>query len=447
MALMVGLLLAMLGGVAMNLAVTETAAAGRHLQESASRMLAESGVEEVVAWFTHADLPASVGRAVPATFRGTAEAPDVDYDAGRPQDDQALNDPGTGAFRTLAELGRILHLRFYGSVRPEGLCTIEVTAETQGGVRRTVALELGALRIPPLRAAVQAGLPADPAGRSPRVLVHWGDMIVAGNARLGRFDQFPRKSELAEVTGLGYGEPGAPQEDRWAEAWIGGTPQFEDADPSFPPILPPNIHANQDPVPGLPPSPWRYLKFKEVAKRFGAYYVPDREGRLYRNGAMDPALAQMPAEVFGSPSTGAHHGLVFVDTLDQAPPAADNLATLVLDSAYMEGVFYVNAHVVLRPEGEGKTILAVSPPLEGPSSNALRVPVNIADVRIQGVLHAAGSLRVDNPTRVFGAVVAEGGLTGGGLLEVWYNDDLRRGLVQGLPVVFPIRGTWREWGS
>jgi hypothetical protein len=272
-------------------------------------------------------------------------------------------------------------------------------------------------------------------------------MLLAGDARLGRSDQFPRKSELAEVTGLGYGEPGAPQEDRWMEAWIGGTPQFEDADPSLPPILPPNIHANQDPVPGLPPSPWHYLKFKEIAMRFGTYYVPDREGRLYQNGVADPALAQTPAEVFGSADAGAHKGLVFVDTLDQAPPSADNLATLVLDSAYMEGIFYVNAHVVLRPEGLGQAIPALSPPPEGHESVTLRVPVSIADVRIQGVLHAAGSLRVDSPTRVFGAVVAEGGLTGGGLLEVWYNDDLRRGLVQGLPTVFPIRGTWREWGN
>jgi hypothetical protein len=37
-------------------------------------------------------------------------------------------------------------------------------------------------------------------------------------------------------------------------------------------------------------------------------------------------------------------------------------------------------------------------------------------------------------------------LTGRGLLEVWYNYDLGRGLVQGLPVVFALSGSWREWG-
>jgi hypothetical protein len=90
----------------------------------------------------------------------------------------------------------------------------------------------------------------------------------------------------------------------------------------------------------------------------------------------------------------------------------------------MEGVFYVNAHVVLRPEW---------------SSHADGRPA------VQGVLHATGSLHVEQPTRISGAVVAEGGLTGGDLLDVQYNHDLGRGLVRGLPVVFPLRGSWREW--
>ena len=328
-ALLVSVLLAMLGGVAMSLAFTETVATGQHRQESASRSLAESGVEQVVAWFTHGALPA---RVVPVQCTGTPDAPNVEYDAGRPDDDRLLNDPSTGTFRTLADLGRIAHLRLYGPARPEGFCTVQVTAESKGRVRQTVSLELGAIRIPPLREAVQAG----------------------------------------------------------------------------------------------PPSPWAYRTFKELALRFGVYYVPDREGRLYRYGQRTPELAQTPTQAFGSSATDAPRGLVFIDTLDQAPPSADNLATLIVDSPYMEGVFYVNAHVVLRPGGVG--------PADGRFS-------------VQGVLHTAGSLHVEQPTRVYGAVVAEGGLTGDGLLNVQYNDDLGRGRVQGLPVVFPIPGTWHEWGS
>ena len=158
--------------------------------------------------------------------------------------------------------------------------------------------------------------------------------------------------------------------------------------------------------------------------RFGTYYVPDREGRLYRDGNMDAALARTAAEVFGSLELGHHRGLVFIDTVDQAPPSADNLTTLVLDSPYMEGVFYVNAHVVLGSGG---------------SSHAEGRP------SVQGVLHATGSLHVEEPTRLAGAVVTEGGLTGGDRLDVHYDSDLGRGRVRGLPVVYPLPGSWREW--
>ena len=43
--LLVGVLLAMLGGIAMNLAVTETRASSRHVDEKTAQLLAESGVE------------------------------------------------------------------------------------------------------------------------------------------------------------------------------------------------------------------------------------------------------------------------------------------------------------------------------------------------------------------------------------------------------------------
>ncbi len=381
-ALLVGLLLAMLGGVAMNLAVTETTASARNLEEKNGQLLAESGVEQMVAWLTHGDLPFAGGTPAPEHFMGTVDRPDIELDAARPDDDRVLNGIGAGEYRTLADLGRIVRTRLYGSGLPDGFCTVEVTAESRNGVRRTVALEFGALRIPPLHAAVQYGAPQAGAGStegsfSSTVLANWGVI--------------------------------------------------------------------QEPAPGLVPSPWQYQTFKEHARRFGTYYVPDREGRLYKDGKMDPFEALAPAEVFGSRTTGDQHGLVFIDTLDQALPTAENLATLVLDSPYVEGTFHVNAHVILRPDGRGETISALSPPMETASALVSRVPVSIADVTIQGVLHVAGTLQVEGPSRVFGAVVAERGLAGNGSLEVWYNHDLGRGLVRGLPVVFPLRGSWREW--
>ena len=329
-ALLIGLLLAMLGGVAMNLAMTETSASARHMEEKNGLLLAESGVEQVVVWLTHGDLPLPGGAPAPDRFTGTADRPDVELDAARPDDKQILRGIGAGAYRALDDLGRIVRARLYGPGLPGGFCTVEVTAESGSGVRRTVSVELGALHIPPLPSAVQASLP----------------------------------------------------------------------------------------------SPWEYRKFKDLAMRFGTYYVPDREGRLYRDGNMDSAQARTPAEVFGSQDVGHHRGLVFIDTVDQTSPSTDNLTTLVLDSPYMEGVFYVNAHVVLGSGG---------------SSHAEGRP------SVQGVLHATGSLHVEEPTRLAGAVVAEGGLTGGDRLDVHYDSDLGRGRVRGLPVVYPLPGSWREW--
>ena len=39
---------------------------------------------------------------------------------------------------------------------------------------------------------------------------------------------------------------------------------------------------------------------------------------------------------------------MFIDTLDQQPPNETNQATLMLGAPYMEGTFYINAHVVLE---------------------------------------------------------------------------------------------------
>src|SRR5207245_8924185 len=87
-ALLVGLLLAMLGGVAMNLAITEATAASRHVDEKTAQLLAESGVEQVVAWVTEGALPAYREASLRVRFTSTPGAPDVTYDAARPEDER-----------------------------------------------------------------------------------------------------------------------------------------------------------------------------------------------------------------------------------------------------------------------------------------------------------------------------------------------------------------------
>ena len=439
-ALLLGVLLSLLGGVAINFAMTESEGARRQVKETSARLLAESGIEQVIAWLNHGQLPGYEEGDILPVFRGLVTSPDVMYDAVRAGDERFLNDRLTGVFRNLAELGRIEQIIVYASSRPEGLCTVQVMSQALGGVRRSASLELGATRIASLHAAIQAGGGMLSDGTmTPRIWAHWGPVRMSGDARLGRSDQVPRKSASASVTGLGYADGGTFWEDRWVDVYVGGTAQFEDAGSG----LPSNVHTNQNPAPGLPSDPWQYQKFKELAMKTGSYYVPDRSGRLYRNGVMDPAVAQTPDAVFGN--EGFPQGLIFVDTLDQALPSANNLPTLVMTSPYMEGVFFINANVVLNPEGQGKAIPALSPPSDGTTNAVSRIPVTISDVTVQGVLHVTGTVSTDRNVRIFGSLSAERGLNGRGLLEVWYNYDLGRGLVQGLPVVFPLSGSWREW--
>jgi hypothetical protein len=340
--LVLGILLSGLGGVALNFALTDREMAHHQRQETLARLLAESGAEQVAAWLNHGMLPS---RELPKVSGcgGTDTSPEVMYDSGLVEDDVLLNDSHAGVFRTFRDLGRIDKIHLYASVRPDGFCTVMVTAQGRDGVRRSVAQELGATRIPPVQAAVQSG----PLTRSDippltRIWGHWGPVRIAGDVHLRHHDRFPRKWSSAAITGMSYVD-GASFEDPWTEVWVGGRVQSDDADY----VLPANVHTNQDPIPGIPADPWQYQKFKDLARKFGRYYVPDNTGRLYRDGERDAAQAQTLADVVAENSVT--NGLVFVDTLDQKAPTPHNVATLIVNSSSLEGIFFYQcAHGVQR---------------------------------------------------------------------------------------------------
>lgn len=466
--IMAVLLFSMLGTVSLNLATQEIESTVAARDMAVAQHLAEAGADLVVQWFHDTnsapsgpagslfmkryDLPDAGPSFFDAKgvsqFSGTAALPDLLYDASRPADDRLLNDPANGWFRSLRSLGRVLKLKVYGPTRPGLLCTVEVTAGA-AGTTRTLSIQLGARTIPPLRAGVQAGngvVSLVPDGLVP-VWLHWGDLKVKGDMNFGRIEELPVKTEQAPVTGQSYAEM-ARREDRWLDIWLGGSALFSYG-ASVPMVtLPTNLYPHRDPSPGLNLDRWDYETMKQYAFLYGAYYGMDRNGLLYPNGIMETELGLTADEVFGSKSVGDHHGLVFVDTLDQRPPHGDNLGTLSLETEYAEGLFVVNAHVSLKPQGTGKSVPALSPPHEGSSSLATRVPVQLTGVHLHGVLYVAGDVVVEGRPRIYGAVMAEGRLVGGsttgGTLEIWYNDDLRSGLLRGMPLVYVAPGTWRE---
>ncbi|MEK7269068.1 MAG: hypothetical protein AAB093_06680, partial [Nitrospirota bacterium] len=119
-----------------------------------------------------------------------------------------------------------------------------------------------------------------------------------------------------------------------------------------------------------------------------------------------------------------------------------------LETEYAEGLFVMNAHLHLKPKGTGKSVPVLSPPSEGMSSLASRVPVELTGVHIQGALYTPGDLSFEGRPRLYGALVVGGKVTQSseisGPLEVWYNYDLRSGLARGMPLVYVAPGTWLE---
>ena len=210
------------------------------------------------------------------------------------------------------------------------------------------------------------------------------------------------------------------------------------------PTIPLNIHVNQNPIPGVQIDRWSYDQLKTIAKQHGTYYAIDREGLLYAGGHLEPGRGLLPDAVLHSSRAGDQLGLIFIDTLDQAVPRTDNLGTVVIRGAYIEGLVVVQGHVVLSPAGSGESLSVLSPPSVDRDGGLSRTSVQLSQMHVNGVVYAEGNIAVAGKLRVFGAVTAGGTISssGGGTLEVWYNHEYAQGLYRGLPVVYPAPGTW-----
>lgn len=469
-ALMLVLILSLLGATLLNLAGQEAMSASAGRQAAVAQQLADAAGELAVAWFhspqTRPALPALASalakknrnaegglsffdQAGRSQFVGTATQPDFRLDAGNLSDGQLMNDSQVGLFRALRHLGTIDEIKLYAPSSPGLLCTVDATVamHTDPPVRQSVLMQLGALNLPPLRAAVQVGQTLgvlQPRGESP-VNVHWGALKVSGDLVVGRVDEVPTQSLLAPVTGQGYIEM-TQREDRWMEAWVGGSVEVTQP-PAGPqvPVFPNNIHARQNPSPGLRLDQWSYEYLKQVAKRHGSYFAIDREGLLYPQGVVEPGYGVSPDDVFRSHGLGDQRGLIFIDTLDQSAPRADNLGVLRLRTAYLEGIVVVQGHVEFTASGSGQSMSVFSPPKTDQDGEASRTSVQLSHVHLNGVLYASGNIVVTGQARVFGSIMAGGTIVrenSGASLEVWYDHDLGQGLYRGLPVVFRAPGTW-----
>ena len=468
-AMVIVLILSLLGATLLNLAGQEAMSAGMGNQAAVAQQLADAAGELVVGWF-HSPMstvavpqmsllrekrnrdaegrPSFFEASGRSQFVGTANQPDFRLHAGDPANDRILNNLENGLFRVMTDLGKVEDLKVYAPSNPDLLCTVDATIATHANppLRQSVLMQLGAVNLPPLRAAVQVDQQlgvVQSGGESP-VSVHWGDLKVGGDLVVGRAEEIPSKSVLAPVTGQAYDEM-TRREDQWMEAWIGGTVQMTQPPPGQVPSFTYNLHVGQNPIPGVRLDQWSYEHTKRVAKRFGRYFAIDREGLLYPQGIVEPGRGISPDEVFRSQGSGDQQGLIFIDTLDQMAPRLDNLGVVRLHAPYFEGMTVVQGHVVLAPSGSGQSIRVLSPPQTNQGNEVVRTPVQLSDMHVNGVLHAIGNITITGRVRLYGAVAAGGTITSAGsgsTLEVWYDHDLGRGFYRGLPVVYRAPGTW-----
>jgi hypothetical protein len=429
--------------------------------------LAEGAVDLIVSWFHQpsagppslsgalikrqdaGDGPSFFDAAGRSQFVGTAERPDILLDASNDSDARILNGSIGGFSGALAEAGRLDKLKLYAPAQPGLLGTVEVTASTRGHrpLASTVKIQLGALNIPPIRAAIEIGQglgTSGPAGASTS-LAHWGDVRVMGDLIVSRISDLVVKSADASVTGQSY-ETLRTREDRWVDYWVGGDVSLLSPFGSESAGFPANVHAHQQPTPGVRLDRWDYDLLKKTAQRHGAYYRLDRDGRLHQLGSADSDRGFSAAEVLASSTVGQLRGLVFIDTIDGEAPGPDNLGTLVLDTDYVEALLVVQGHVVIKPSGAGRTVTVLSPAPEGSSALSGRIPVTLSGIQLNGLLYAAGTITIEREIRIYGALITAGTVATGSSaprMEVWYNSDFGKGFFRGLPVVYRAPATWQ----
>ena len=466
------LLLSLMGTFTFSRGMTEMLIAKNHQQETLVAYLAESGIQQVLAWFNHPEDFQGGGQfqngfqGPPQTFfqrrflkdngtpsyflhgktpfQGTRENPDLLLSI--PQDDHFLNHPSTGRFASLNNLGKIIQLKVYQPGHPWGLCTVESRAESKSGLQKTIIVELEPSPLTPIQAAIQTDSGSD--GLGVPIRTHWGEVWVKGDGDLGKqLSLIPTLDPLATPSSASYGS--GANKDPWVqfriEDSIHSPTPLECTSCSQPYIKSghDNIFQNQ----GLfssdfSPDRWDYKKAKAFSKSIGRYYSTDLNGRLYRDGIEDSSHQSTPQTVFSSTEPGDHQGFVFIDTIDLRPPHSKNLATITIPMDYTEGLYYINAHITISTIGQGRPLTVFTPPFNQ-SLNG-RKQMRLSRVNFNGVLYTTGSILAKESFKSYGSLVSQRGFIHPDQFEIWYNHNHLLGEFQNSPKVIISPGTWHE---
>lgn len=177
-----------------------------------------------------------------------------------------------------------------------------------------------------------------------------------------------------------------------------------------------------------------YQTFKDMATAHGRYYSTDAAGNIYRDG-VEPGDIGYDANVHLVGSFTDEFGVtdrdlmaydnVFIDTIDGNPPdiTGSNLSTINIagTSEGMKGIYYINAHVRVSGVGNPPTLTTAVDADGNPAAG-------IEGIFLDGVLYTSGQIDMAGNAGVYGSVVTQGGFTGTGTMEIYYNSELATGI-------------------
>jgi hypothetical protein len=403
----------------LRLSQTEIQIASNHRESLVALYLAESGVDEVIGWFTSPErAPEDLPIWKQMLCNGDRDHPDFWT---RTVPDYLLPS---------AEGGEVVEIRLYSPRDPGGICTVESRAVSNGGGKGIVAVELAPNPMGPLSAAI--GVRDDQLDDGP-TLAHWGNILYGKSVSLGpRLDPIPIQNPTLLPNGYPYGTSG--NQDPWTEVFAGRTfltPLPQDCPGCAQPyIARPNLYQNTE---AAALEAWNLEAIRRYAKRYGMHLLGDSTGLLYREG--DP-LGTFD-ELFAS---GSNAGLVLIEPKKDQPGAV-----IRLNRAFYQGYFFIIGEVEIGGNQAGETVVAKSPPWPPDRVDGTSAEVVLDEINLNGLLNVVGSVRISGNFSVYGAMYSS--VFSGSVkdqLQVWYNDDYRSDIFEGQPRVYPLPGTWRE---
>jgi len=190
-----------------------------------------------------------------------------------------------------------------------------------------------------------------------------------------------------------------------------------------------------------------YQTIKEIAQKRGRYFGVDSRGNLYRDGVKDPTdpryyqftdLRELNHPDLSKIGTTNDDGslytwddlpydVVFIDTLDGNPPAADFSNMLVKKDIALQGgglqwkgLYYICHDVTITGSGSGSLPARVCPDPAG-------APHGL-NIFLDGMMIVQGQFTNNAGDHViYGSLYAEFGYSGTGGLDVYYNPRLKFG--------------------